>query len=316
MERAEIKKRDITTSDYLISFLLYIKANINGISNYRRAYRNYLHVIVQILRNHYPIEAVVRNSGQVLILDSHPEAYYIASLIINGIQFDLNNDLATIMLTKEDLAPSLVINGAIRNGEVASIFAKNIYDQLPIRGKTVIDVGANIGDSSIYFALKGAKRVIGIEPFPKNYEIARRNVEVNRLSDKITLLFAGCSGRGGNASVDPYYESCANSQLSGSSTSGIKIRLLSLEDILTENNLWEGDDMILKIDCEGCEYDLVLSSSAAVLRRFTFILIEYHYGYRNIQAKLTNLGFTVSRTKPVYHATHKYILGYIFARRT
>ena len=47
--------------------------------------------------------------------------------------------------------------------------------KLPVRGKTVIDIGANIGDTPIYFHITWSKhRVIGIEPFPKNYELGSK----------------------------------------------------------------------------------------------------------------------------------------------
>jgi FkbM family methyltransferase len=206
------------------------------------------------------------------------------------------------------------MRGAVHNGDVISIFKENIYSKLPINGKTIIDVGANIGDSSIYFALKGAKRVIGIEPFPKNYEIARSNVELNGLSDKVTLLLAGCGGHGGNITVDNSYESCANSQLTGNAKSGAKIPLMTLKEILTEFQL-TNEDIILKLDCEGCEYDVVLSS-ASVLTQFSHILIEYHYGYKDLLESLKKLGFRVSHTRPVYEPIHKYRKGYIVAHRS
>jgi FkbM family methyltransferase len=34
----------------------------------------------------------------------------------------------------------------------------------------VINIGAFVGDSTIYFAVKGAKRIIAIEPHPKAFE--------------------------------------------------------------------------------------------------------------------------------------------------
>ena len=54
-------------------------------------------------------------------------------------------------------------------------------------GKPIIfwDVGANIGDSSIYFALKGAKKVIALEPLPANYEMAVKNIELNNFKNII-----------------------------------------------------------------------------------------------------------------------------------
>jgi predicted O-methyltransferase YrrM len=43
---------------------------------------------------------------------------------------------------------------------ILEIFEEDMYEILDVKGKIVVDVGAYIGDSAIYFALKGAKRAI------------------------------------------------------------------------------------------------------------------------------------------------------------
>ncbi|HDD64256.1 MAG TPA: hypothetical protein ENF53_03775 [Thermoprotei archaeon] len=49
---------------------------------------------------------------------------------------------------------------------VRAVFYKETYRFLDVKDKVVIDVGAWVGDSSVYFALKGAKKVIAMEPHP------------------------------------------------------------------------------------------------------------------------------------------------------
>lgn len=44
------------------------------------------------------------------------------------------------------------------------------------------------------------------------------------------------------------------------------------------------------MDCKGCEYDVILSASDSILRRFSNILIEYHYGFNDIKESLANEG--------------------------
>jgi FkbM family methyltransferase len=43
-------------------------------------------------------------------------------------------------------------------------------------GRVVIDIGVFIGDSSIYFALRGAKRVIAVEPHSEAYKKTVENI--------------------------------------------------------------------------------------------------------------------------------------------
>ena len=52
---------------------------------------------------------------------------------------------------------------------------------------TVVDVGCYIGDFSLYVAKNCGARVIAFEPSPDNYEIARSNIERNRLGQLVQL---------------------------------------------------------------------------------------------------------------------------------
>ncbi len=52
------------------------------------------------------------------------------------------------------------------------------------------------------------------------------------------------------------------------------------------------------MDCEGCEYDVIKSTSDEILKKFSHIQIEYHLGYFDLKKKLENCGFDVTVTKP------------------
>lgn len=70
----------------------------------------------------------------------------------------------------------------------------------------MLDVGANIADSCIYFASRGAEKVIGVEPLLKNYEIAKENIKLNNYSNIITLVLAGCSAKEGSINITAYWQ--------------------------------------------------------------------------------------------------------------
>lgn len=55
-------------------------------------------------------------------------------------------------------------------------FVMDEYGALEVANAVVIDIGANIGDSAIYFADKGAAHVYAFEPFPETYATAVRIV--------------------------------------------------------------------------------------------------------------------------------------------
>jgi len=180
-------------------------------------------------------------------------------------------------------------------GNINENFVEEQFKWLDVKGKDVVDVGANIGDTAIYFALKGAKRVYAFEPYPYSYNIAIKNIKLNHLEDKITLLNEGC-GRSGFVTIKEDYKNTGGTDLKNFKE-GNKIRIESLDEIVKKFNLKHA---ALKIDCEGCEYDLILNASDDALKAFDQIIMEYHYGYRNLVKRLKQAGFKVKYSKPEY----------------
>jgi hypothetical protein len=50
---------------------------------------------------------------------------------------------------------------------ILGTFDLNVYGAIDVKDKIIVDLGSFIGDTPIYFALKGAKSVIALEPHPK-----------------------------------------------------------------------------------------------------------------------------------------------------
>ncbi len=177
-------------------------------------------------------------------------------------------------------------------GDVGSAFVGKVYDKLNFKDKIIVDVGSNIADSSIYFAVNGAKKIIGLEPFPKNFNFGRENVQKNQFDDKIDLYLSGCSSKSGDIQID--------SSLSGLSykmekiKSGEIIKQTTLEELCNNYGIHDG---ILKMNCEGCEYDVILNTSKNVLNNFSQILVQYHDNAEILIEKLLNDGFKVTEEK-------------------
>jgi len=72
---------------------------------------------------------------------------------------------------------------------VLEVFDYESYKPLMnIEGIDVVDIGAFCGDSSIYFALLGAGRVIAVEPDVRIFEELIENIRINGLKDRIIPL--------------------------------------------------------------------------------------------------------------------------------
>jgi len=196
------------------------------------------------------------------------------------------------------------------------VFYYESYKVLDVREKIVIDVGAYVGDTTIYFLLKGARRVIAIEPNPTAIRIAAENVKRLGLESRVTLVNAAIGGVRRRVLVAPNVSLTPRADLGALvSSEGVSVDVITLKDVVETYGI---DEAVLKMDCEGCEYESILSEDDSVLKAFKEMIIEYHYGYRNLVKRLKYAGFKVKWTRPTYifdkdsSNPHKF-LGLIYA---
>jgi FkbM family methyltransferase len=160
-----------------------------------------------------------------------------------------------------------------------------IYDipAAPVRsGDVVVDVGANHGFATCWFAKRGA-RVYAFEPAPEVYRLLERNVAENGLADRVRTFPEAIVDREGCAEllISPvlgggtstlYPELAAKNALAVSSR--IEVRVRSLPAVLRELEI--GRVRLLKLDCEGSELAILRSLGRTTLDAIDSLAIEYH----------------------------------------
>jgi len=153
-----------------------------------------------------------------------------------------------------------------------------------------------------------------LEPYPYTFKLLSENI--NGYANKIIPLNAGY-GKDGVIRIDESNIPTIGSDLKESKGgSGRLINLYSLKTILSMFNI---EEAVLKMDCEGCEYNL-LNEDRDTIRRFKRIQIEYHYGYEELYKYLKDNGFDVKYTKPreiynAYASNPNMKMGYIYTTR-
>lgn len=195
---------------------------------------------------------------------------------------------------------NLIFNfGKLNPNFLSEVFGWEAYkpflDDFDVKNKSVVDIGAAVGDTAIYFALMGAKKVYAFEPLPDLYRLAEENIKMNKLENICQVFNAGV----GKEKKTSYFEDMNFEYMYGNEIEEYKnkkeIKIITLQDIVKEFKI---NNAFLKIDCEGCEYEIILNTSDEVLRRFDCILMEYHYGFESLKAKLERANFRVKYTKP------------------
>lgn len=199
------------------------------------------------------------------------------------------------------------------HNNILQIFDYGHWDGLDVEGKVVVDIGAFIGDSSIYFALRGAKKVIAViavESHPETYKKMVENIRLNDLEDVIIPVNAGLASSSGiciededvNRTGGAYYRlgECVK-----------VVPAVTLADIRERFNI--GHEAVLKMDCEGCEFDVILNDYENV-KMFKELVFEYHlHMFDRLLSKLQEV-----LTKDYYCRTvkeHSKNLGIIYCRR-
>lgn len=173
--------------------------------------------------------------------------------------------------------------------EVAFINPYLAGDRVEIGANAVVvDVGANIGD----FAIQAARRcpdgrVIAVEPLASAGAMIHTQARLNGLTN-VTWIRAQLSGTDGAAALHQ------TANLYGSNSDAQPARILTLTRLVNELGLERID--LLKLDCEGAEWD-VLPAAEPILPAVRQICMEYHrerdWTPERLAKWLTNLGFEV-----------------------
>ncbi len=174
---------------------------------------------------------------------------------------------------------------------IKGAFFDKEYEKLDPTNEVVIDIGGNVGDTAIYFALEGARMVYMFEPYPYSCRIAAKNVALNNMLDKIQIINAACGGESKTITIDPNFRNDGASEII-QSTNGVQIKQYTLDDIIREFNI---TDYVLKIDCEGAEDQIIKNASDSALNMCKkFIMESTSPNREEIINRLKNLGFKIS----------------------
>ncbi|MGC9072514.1 MAG: FkbM family methyltransferase, partial [Acidilobus sp.] len=163
--------------------------------------------------------------------------------------------------------------------EILSTFEDEEYSFLDVSGKPVIDVGAYVGDTALYFVRKGASKVIALEPSPGAFKELTDNVKINGLDDRVVAINAAI-GEPGTVPISKeasYVRSAAShwvGEPNGDRPKDISgfVKAIRLSELV---KLYKVYNAVLKADCEGCEYYIAMHDPES-LASFDEIGLEYH----------------------------------------
>lgn len=221
-----------------------------------------------------------RNLRSLFSFEALKHIYYIPLLILkikNWPTFILN--YAGFKDSQETYAfrngTKIKTNEAIDASTIAVIFFKKDYGNVS-DNSTIIDVGTNIGTYTIYAAstAKGTK-VYSFEPMPNTFSVLKENIALNHLEKNIKPFNLAIASKKGKRKLYLIAASPFNSMYSEKKGKDyVEVNCITLKDAFDKNKIKSCD--ILKMDCEGAEYEIFYSASKETLERIKEIRMEYH----------------------------------------
>ena len=177
------------------------------------------------------------------------------------------------------------------------IFLRKVY-RVRTTDKVILDLGANVGVFTLYAARHAPQaRLFCFEPFPSTYRRLVATVRDHHLGARVTCLNHAATGASGFRLMTDGQLPSQRRALAASVTSGTQVLGKTIESMLEENHLPHVD--LLKMDIEGSEYEVLLSTPQTVLLRIDRIALEYHgdsapYSRQQLFDHLGQAGFTVT----------------------
>lgn len=175
------------------------------------------------------------------------------------------------------------------------VFVEKIYGT-NYQGKRVLDIGAYRGETTLFFLLSGAKEVVAVEPLPENAAHIHSLLGSSRFAHQVQVHAIAIGGSQGETHFLVTEESVGNRAISSAENLPLSERLLKVplwrfSDLL-EKVGWHKVDVV-KLDCEGCEYSLLETTSDTDLQRVDVWIMEFHQGGARIKNRLSQLGYIV-----------------------
>lgn len=176
----------------------------------------------------------------------------------------------------------------------------------------IIDIGSHIGMFALYasqYCKKG--KIFCFEPVKENYELLLENLAINKISNVLAINKA-ISEIDGNVTMYLNNDDSGHNLIE-KTENVIQVSSTSLKTFF-DNNIIKKYDLI-KIDCEGSEYNIIESLPNSYFKNIEKIIIEYHFAkkkfvsFQKLLEKLNACSFNLEKDENIED------MGMIFAKK-
>ena len=171
-----------------------------------------------------------------------------------------------------------------------------------------IDIGAHLGDFSLLVATKYTQsHTYAFEPSSENFALLNKNIKTNNLSKRISSFkTAVTNGKKKSITLNLHPSNLGMHSIvfdynPGKKGTRYEVPATSLAKIFSENKIKTCH--LLKLDCEGAEYEILFATPKNILEKINNIVMEYddHGEIDKLKKFLEDAGFRIKfyQTLPI-----------------
>ncbi len=215
-----------------------------------------------------------------------------------------HGELSLLVLDRGDSVQGEHAQGRIYEPEELALIERHF------QGGTVVDVGANVGNHSLWLAgLERTQRVIAFEPNPQAFAILQFNVAINGLQHKVKTHQLALSNRNGEARLRQPHSNLGGSSLEQEMPSRAGVVAEHLCRCVVGSEWLQEPVQLIKVDVEGHELACLEGLLPVLERDRPLLFVEVGDGQqRQLLDVLQPLGYGVVEEYSRYRGMTNWLL--------
>jgi FkbM family methyltransferase len=165
----------------------------------------------------------------------------------------------------------------------------------------ILDIGAHVGSFTLaVFAQLPDAICVAYEASPTTFSYLRDNVRRSGASERVTVVSAAVTNFDGEVTLHSGTRGDGSASIitTKDEDNGILVSTISFDRVVAERGPFE----LVKLDCEGAEYGIILGSRPESWESVRHVVLEYHpvpgHSWAELERRFSELGLQVVVHEP------------------
>jgi FkbM family methyltransferase len=163
----------------------------------------------------------------------------------------------------------------------------------PFTGRTIVDVGANIGTTTVgALTTLGMSRAVCLEPLPENLRLLRHNLLANGIADRAEVLDIALSDRPAAVEFEIHPGNPSDARVRVAESAGaddafgesgwevVTVATRTFDDLVEEGTIALEDLGLVWVDAQGHEGHILVGAGKLLAAEVPIVLEFWPYGLR------------------------------------